>query len=44
MADALLTISVVLIDLALVYAGIRIVWWLFRKFVSGTGRAWRGEL
>lgn len=42
-ADNLLTFVIVLIDLALAYAGIRLAWWAFRKVVSGTGKAWRGE-
>lgn len=43
-ADNLLTCVIVLIDLAVIYAGVRIVWWLFRKVISGTGKAWRGEV
>jgi hypothetical protein len=41
--DNLLTFVIVMVNLAMAYAVIRLAWWAFRKFVSGTGKAWRGE-
>ncbi|MEY9506928.1 flagellar biogenesis protein FliO [Bradyrhizobium diazoefficiens] len=42
--DNVVTVLVMLANVALAIAAIRIVWWLFKRFVSGTGKAWRGEL
>lgn len=41
--DSLLTIAVMLVNVALAILLVRVAWWLFLKFVSGTGKAWRGE-
>jgi hypothetical protein len=48
--DAITTIVVLLIALALVIALVRLAWWAFRMvffiviiFIGEAGRAWRGE-
>jgi hypothetical protein len=41
--DGILTAIVMLANIALAIAAVRILWWLFKVFVRGTGKAWRGE-
>jgi hypothetical protein len=41
--ESTLTGIVMLVNVALALAAVRVAWWLFRSFVRGTGKAWRGE-